>query len=386
MGGEGAAQDHRAPGSARAVAAVIAFGCVGLLMMGIQPVVLGALQAAGRLSVPAMGQAAAAETLALGLVSAGLAARVRHRRLRAWSGLGVCLLAAANIAGLFAHGAGFVASRALAGVASGVIVWVAVGLITRRTDASRVNAIFLGAQALSQGAVAGLAPVALAPGLGANSGLWVMGALALVSAGLIAFFPDAVPEARGEERVRFPLGVASLSGLCSSALMMAGIVGLWVYVEPIGARIHVPAGVVGLTIAGSLIAQVLGAGVAVALDGRVDPVIALTSAAVGFLAAAAAYLWIPGQAVFIATTLAFGVLWTLALAFGLPLLIAADPTRQAPLYGPASVLLGASLGPMLAGAAASDADIRPAVAVSAGLFVLAIGAVLLSGLTRPPRA
>src|SRR5690348_16713322 len=50
-----------APIPASAVASIIALGCVALLMMGIQPLVLGALQSAGRLSVPNMGQAATAE-------------------------------------------------------------------------------------------------------------------------------------------------------------------------------------------------------------------------------------------------------------------------------------------------------------------------------------
>ena len=377
-----ASLDATAPISSAAVTSIIALGCVALLMMGIQPLVLGGLQAAGRLSVPAMGQAATAETLALGAVSAVMAARVRHRHLRLWGLLGVLLLVAANGAGVAASGVGFVLSRGLAGLASGVIVWVAVGLVTRRRDASRVNAIFLGAQALSQGAVAALMPATLGPALGASSGLWIIAGAAALATPLLLLVPNELPELPAERHQRSGLQLASLSGLAATLLMMAGIVGVWVYVEPIARAIHVPERVVSLTIAASLGAQVVGAVLVVALDRWVKPVAGLLAVAAAFLGATAAFAWLPSQTAFVAATLAFGLLWTVALALTLPLLLAADPTRRAPMYGPAATLLGSSLGPLAAGALATEADVRPALAVAAALFVLAAAAVAMSALTR----
>jgi hypothetical protein len=364
-----------APIPTAAIASIIALGCVALLMMGIQPIVLGALQAAGRLSVPGMGQAATVETLALGLVSAGMAARVPHRRLRRWGLAGALLLVLANGMGLFASGLGFVLSRGLAGAASGLIVWIAVGLITRRHDASRVNAIFLGAQALTQGAVAALIPVTIGQALGANSGLWVIAAAAAAALPLLLFIPAALPEVTAEAARRSSLNLSSLSGLASNLLMMAGIVGLWVYVEPIARAIHVSERIVSFAIAASLGAQVVGAAIMVAVDRWVKPVSGLLAVAAAFLGVTAAFAWLPSQAAFVVATLAFGLLWTFALALALPLLIAADPTRRAPMYGPAATLLGSSLGPLAAGAFATDADIRPALAAAAILFILAAMAV-----------
>lgn len=367
-----------------AVAATIVLGCVALLILGIQPVVLGALQSAGRLSVPAMGQAAMLETLALGAVSAGMAARIPHTRLRLWGLAGALGLLLGNVAGLFASDLAFVLSRGFCGVAGGVLVWLATGLITRRIDASRINAIFLGAQALSQGAVAALVPTGLAPSLGSNSGLWAIVAGAVVAVPLVLLIPDRLPDPPHDEtRPASSLHLSSLSGLAASLFMMAGIVGLWVYVEPIARAVRVPESVVSFAIAASLGVQVVGAVIMVAVERWVKPVPGLLATAAAFLGVTATFAWVPSQTAFVAATLVIGLLWTFALVLVLPLLLEADPTRKAPMYMPAANLLGSSLGPLVAGALATDANIRPALVVAAVLFVLAAAAVTISALSRP---
>ena len=377
------AHDMTPPIPARGVISVLFMGCVGLLMLGIQPIVLGALQAAGRLSVPQMGQAATLETLALGAVSAGMAARVPHRGLRLWGLAGALLLLLANGLGAVSTGLGFVMTRGLAGLASGVIVWIAVGMITRRHDASRINGIFIGAQALSQGAVAALTPIALGPALGSNAGLVVIGVGAALMLPLLFLIPNRLPETPTEAQHGSGLHLSSLSGLASGLLMMGGIVAVWVYVEPIAHTIHIPDPVTGLAVAASLGAQIVGAIAIVALDRWISAVAGLLITAAAFLAITAALAWPPSQGAFIAATVGFGLFWTVALALGLPLLIAADPTRRAALYGPAATLLGASLGPLAAGAFATDTHMTPALATAAALFILAAVATLVSARTRP---
>lgn len=381
-----AGPDPTPPIAASGVVSVIFMGCIGLLMLGVQPIVLGALQAAGRLSVPQMGQAATLETLALGAVSAGMAARVPHRSLRLWGLMGALLLLLANGLGVVTSGLGFVMTRGLAGVAAGVIVWIAVGMITRRHDASRVNGIFIGAQALSQGAVAALMPIALGPVLGANAGMVVIGAGAALTLPLLLLIPNRLPEAPTEVHQGAGLTLSSLSGLTAGLLMMGGIVAVWVYVEPIAHTIHVPDRVTALAVAASLGAQIVGAIAIVALDRWVRPVAGLLLTAAAFLAITALLAWPPSQAAFVAATVAFGLFWTVALALGLPLLIAADPTRRAAMYGPAATLLGASLGPLAAGAFATDANMTPALGTAATLFILAAAATVLSAQSRPRTA
>jgi MFS transporter, DHA1 family, inner membrane transport protein len=365
-----------------AVCTTVAIGCVGLLMLGIQPVILGGLQAAGRLSVPQMGQAATVETLALGVVSGVMAARVAHRRLRLW-GLAACLLLAlANAAGLVAAGAAFVATRGLAGVASGILVWIAVGLITRRHDASRINAIFLGAQAFSQGAAAALIPVTLGPAFGANAGLWMLGGSAALAPLLLLLVPKELPEFKEVTTVALGMGLSAIAALASGLLMMAGIVGLWIYVEPIAAGSHISPRVVSFAIAASLAAQVVGATTVVALHRWIKPVAGLLTTAAAYLGLVALFASAPSQPLFVTATLAFGFLWTVALALGMPLILSADPSRRAALYGPAATILGSSLGPLLAGAFATDTNIRPALLATTAMFLLAGLATVLSLVTR----
>lgn len=367
---------------ASAVAAVMAAGCVALLMLGVQPVVLGGLQAAGRLSIPEMGQAAMIETLAVGVVSAAMAARVAHRRLRLWGLAGTIMLIVANAAGLASSGLAFVLLRGVAGVASGIILWVAVGLITRRPDASRVNAIFLGSQALSQGTVAALIPLTIGPLLGANSGMWMLGGFAVLILPLLLLIPDELPDVVHDHAKVPSLHVSSLAGLASGFLMMAGIVGLWVYIEPIAAAAHIPGRVVSFAIAGSLAAQVVGALVVVAMDRWFKPVAGLLCVAAAFIGVTIVLALVRSEAAFVAATLLFGALWTFAWVLALPLVLAADPTRRAAMYGPAAGLLGCSAGPLLAGMVATDTNIAPALAMSATFFACAAVAVVVSASTR----
>jgi predicted MFS family arabinose efflux permease len=256
-------------------------------------------------------------------------------------------------------------------------------MITRRHDASRVNAIFLGAQALSQGAVAALTPTTLEPLLGANSGLWVICGGAALTLPLLLLIPNQLPELPAEMRLGSGLQLSSVSGLASGLLMMGGIVGVWVYVEPIAHTLHIQDKLVSLAIAASLGAQVVGATAIVALDRWVKSVSGLLLTTAAFLAVTAAFAWPSSQVAFVAATVAFGLFWTIALALGLPLLIAADPTRRAAMYGPAATLLGSSLGPLAAGAFATNTNMKPALATAAALFVLSAVATAVSAQTRP---
>ena len=225
-------------------------------------------------------------------------------------------------------------------------------------------------------------PITLGPVLGANSGLLVIGGGAALTLPLLLLIPGQLPDSSAATREGSGLQLSSVSGLASGLLMMGGIVGVWVYVEPIAHTIHIQDKVVSLAIAASLGAQMVGASAMVVLDRWVKPVLGLLLTAAAFLAVTVVFAWPSSQAAFVAATVTFGLLWTVALALGLPLLIAADPTRRAAMYGPAAMLLGSSLGPLAAGALATDSNMKPALATSAALFVLAAVATALSARTR----
>ena len=346
-------------------------GCMALLMLGIQPLALGALQSAGRLTVSQMGLAATVEMLALGGVSAALAAWLRHHRLRSWLLIGCLAVAAANVLGLFAGGIAFIATRGAAGVGGGIILWVATGVVTRRIDAPRVNAIFQGAQAVAQGISAALIPIFLGPRLGANASLVVLGGMAAVVMPLIAFIPSELPLRHTDSMDRPAFHASSYLGLGASFLIMAGIVGVWVFVEPIAATAGIAVTTVSAAIAASLGTQVIGALLIASTITLVAPSIGVIAMALLYMIVIGVLAWGHSSTAFVVVILLFGALWTVTMSLLLPFMIKLDPTRRAAMLLPGAILLGSSAGPAIAGTVATDTNIGPALLACAAMFALA---------------
>ena len=339
-------------------------------MCGIQPLALGALQAAGRLSIPQMGTAATFELLALGCVSAWLAGRVRPRSLKLWTFIGCAILIAANAIGMTASGAGFIMSRTLAGFGGGIVLWVTAVIITRHAEAPRVNAIFLASQSITQGMSAALIPAFLTPLWAANASLAVLGGSAALVLPLIYFLPRELSFQRDTASAGTTFHHSSLFGLAAAFLVMAGIVGVWVFVEPIAATSGISPSVVANAIAASLGAQVIGALGIAAIIRRVPPFAGVAGVALIYLLVTAALAWGHSGTSFVLTTLVFGALWTITMSLLLPLMLKLDPTRRAALLLPGTILLGSSAGPFVAGMFATDSDIGPALLTCAVLFAL----------------
>jgi DHA1 family inner membrane transport protein len=360
----------------------IALGCVALLMCGIQPLALGALQAAGRLSIPQMGTAATFELLALGCVSAWLAGRVRPRSLKLWTFIGCAILIAANAIGLAAGGAGFILTRTLAGFGGGIVLWVTAVIITRHAEAPRVNAIFLASQSITQGVSAALIPIFLTPLWAANASLAVLGGCAVLVLPLIYFLPRELSFQRDTASAGSTFHHSSLFGLAAAFLVMAGIVGVWVFVEPIAATAGISQNVVSNAIAASLGAQVIGAlGIATIIR-RVPPFAGVAGVALIYLLVTAALALGHSSTTFVLTTLVFGALWTITMSLLLPLMLKLDPTRRAALLLPGTILLGSSAGPFVAGMFATDSDIGPALLTCTVMFALSAVCTGLAYRTR----
>jgi MFS transporter, DHA1 family, inner membrane transport protein len=362
--------------------ACLTLGCVALLMLGVQPMVLGDLGNAHRLSIAEMGVAAMVEMLTLGVVAGGLAAAVRHRRLRLWAVFGCALMIIANVVGLGASGLPLALSRGVSGVGGGILVWIATGVVTRHLAAVRLSAVFLGAQSLSQAGLAAVLPSFAPFGWGANAGLIALGAAAVATTPLILLLPRDLPDLPKAEGGHGGFNASGGFGLAAAFLMMAGITGLWVYVDPLAKMDHVSQALASFAIAASLASQILGA-LLVVWKGRViPPARTLASICLAFLATEAVFAWIAQDGAFVAAALVFGFLWIASLPLFVPLLIEVDPTRRSAMLIPGAQLLGGSAGPLLTGLIASDANVRPVLTVSSVLFVAAIAALGLAFVAR----
>lgn len=358
-----------------ALTAALVVGCAGVLMLGVQPMVLGALVSAQRLDVHQLAQAATVEMLALGVVAALLAGMVRHRGLHAWGLGGLLLLGSANLGCLSVDGVALIALRGLAGAGGGILVWIATGLVTRHAHALRLSAIFLGAQALSQAGLAAMVP-AFTGSLGADAGLVLLAVGAGVGLPFLLALPRDLPDLPKPETGHGSLTAPGAVGLLSTFLLMAGIVGVWVFVEQFAKQHGIAPATVSFSIAASLATQVAGAAFIAWIGPRVSPAAGLVLVSLGYLLSLVVLAFVAGDAAYLGATLLFGFLWTTGMPLFVPLLIRVDPTRRAAMLLPGAQLLGSSAGPQITGALVTGDNLQPVLVVGAALFAATIAAVL----------
>ena len=146
-------------------------GVVGLLIPGLQPLLLGALAEDGRLRASQLGVVATAELLAMGL-TAGLAGSfIKASRLKLIAVAAFAALAAIDLATTFVSGDALTLARAFAGAPSGVLVWITIAFIARTPTPERWAGAYVTAQTLCQFVAVAAATALFAPGFNANGAL-----------------------------------------------------------------------------------------------------------------------------------------------------------------------------------------------------------------------
>ena len=356
--------------------AAFVVGCVGVMVAGLQPVLLGSLQAAGRISAAELGHAATLELLALGL-GAGLSGTLLEGRALRPVVIGAALIyALANLLTVGVRGETLTLVRGLAGLPGGVMIWVTTEMIVRSPNPTRWAGVYLAVQTLAQlgvaSALAFLAPTSttIAP--------WSMAVLG--GAALIAAF--ALPRGFTPlEREPTGSGLPPARGwavLLAVVLVNACIVGAWVYLEPLGAQAKIPHATVALATPLSLAMQILGAGCATVFAGRAPWITALVGSCLVLIAATLALSLLPGAGLFLVLQAVFGFVWLFILPYFVPLAIEMDPTRRTALLGNAANLIGSAMGPLAASILVGDSDARAAPHLCAGFAVA--GLALIVGL------
>ncbi len=363
--------------STRDVVAILAVGIVGVLIPGLQPQLLAALVVEGRLSISAIGALAAAELMAMGVAAAGAGFVLPASRLRVVTGGALLVAAAADFA--TPNLAPFVlfATRIVAGLAEGMLVWIAIGFIVRTAHPEKWSGVYLMMQTLAQFAIA-----SVLGGIGADSyaGFVILGTVTLAGLLVLPFLPAAYSPLERRPKTgsgTSERGIASLAGVL---FYLAFTVAVWVYIEPLAVARGVPERLVHLIAPLSLAMQVAGAGAATVLAGRLPPRATLIGVAIVNLALLAVMGAPPSAAVFLGATALFGFLWLFAMPFQVPLVIAADPTRRAALLIGGAQLAGSSLGPLAAGTLTGGSNLTPVLWFGAATLALAV--VLLVAASR----
>ena len=215
---------------------ILYIGVVALLIAGLQPVVLGGLAEAGRLSASGIGLAATAELLALGIACGTAAAVLKPTGLRGKLALACVGHAMCNLGTLWAADGALIGLRGVAGLFAGVMLWSTIGMIARSARPERQAGIFLTAQTLAQLLLATLLPRTVMASWGVDGALVALVAISLTAAAAAAFAaPRAFPPLPLAEAGGGRLSGLAWAGLAAVFLYLAFIVAIWVYLEPLAA-------------------------------------------------------------------------------------------------------------------------------------------------------
>lgn len=320
--------------------AAILLGVLALLISGLLGLLLSTLAEEHRLATSGIGVAAMLEALTTGLVT-GLAGIVlKPKGLRPIAMVAALALVAVDLATTRASGGGIFAMRALAGLPQGVLLWIAIGFISRTVTPERWAAELFTGMGITQLGAATVLSVVILPRFGANGGYVMLAGGAALGLPVALFLPralGAVPGQEGHGAGAPPLKgwIALLGTLCFAAPLAA----VAVYVVPLARQAGLSVGAGRTAISVGLACQILGGVLATVLAGRVRYIAVFWACAVALFSTWAVYALGAPAGLFIAVTGLAGVCGGLGGPFLVPMTIGGRsiaPRRRAKRSGPAA--------------------------------------------------
>ena len=363
------------PDRPQGAVAAIGVGTAAMVGIGVQTLLLEAMVRAGRLSAGLVHPAVLTDLFGMGAAIAIASCFLAPDRLRQKTVAAALASVVLSLLVVFAHGWQVVALRGLAGLADGLLIWITVGFLARRSPPEPWAAGFFVTQSLGQIFLVGVTGGLLLPSFGLAAGLMApvaMSALALLLAVRLPAHLEPLPRTA-------PAGLPSRRGLMGLAALFAYVAagtGAWANMKAMAGN----GALTGTTVSVSLCAQALGALFAILSVGRLQPGQVFAGASVATLAAYAVLAAQPPPAVFVA---AFAVASFSGMALGARLfsfLTDTDPSRRAAATSASAQLTGSALGPVVASAVVGGGD--PRLALAAGAVLVALTLVITLGLTR----
>ncbi|HVY90887.1 MAG TPA: MFS transporter, partial [Hyphomonadaceae bacterium] len=353
-------------------------GVCGIMIAGLQPLLLGALEGEGRINANQLGQAATAELLTMGLAAGIAGAALKPQRLKLIAVVVSLILAAIDAATPLFKGDMITVARAAAGIPSGVQMWVVIALIARSPTPERWSGVYLTVQTAAQFVLASILGATLVQTYGADGGWIGLAAFCVLTAIVSLWLPDSyAPLPKTEGNNSLP-GLRGWIALASAFLFSAFTIGVWVYAEPLSTQAHHDPDVYKEAVSVSLACQVAGGAAATFLAGRINWMWTTLVSALLAAGVIAGLATLPGPVEFLVLSGAFGFLWLFVLPFLVPMIIEADPTRRAAVLIGGAQVLGGSFGPFFASLFVTDIDARGALAL--GGVCLALSVIIAIGL------
>ena len=350
-------------------------GSVGLLVLGLQPILLGALLNDGRVTFDQLALAATFEIMAIGVGSVIAAFLVSTKRLPEKS---MGLLLAVFLCNVFtaysASATMLITWRSIAGFLEGGLVAISVELIARSRLPERFGGYFVSLQTGLQCIMALVLSQWIIPTYGSTGGFLALAFFCLISLP----FSRGVPESFGTVAKTETQGFAAahillpLLALLSIFCFYLFLGSLWAFVEPLGGQFGISATTIGLMVSLSLLSQLLGALIATWAERRIDFRKALIVTAIAAAAIASFLTYGPGLIMFWVCILSTGFIWLFVVPYQIAMSIDADENRQAALLVPAAQLFGAALGPIGASLFLDGSDFRPVALFAGGSAVASL--------------
>jgi len=353
------------------IGAFLVVGSIGLIIAGVQPVVLSALVAEHRLTAAALGWTTTVEfvTIGAGVSLAGMLLKPEHIRLSVFAAAVLAL--AADLAVRQQSGLAVFVDRAVAGLFEGGLVWATTLMIARSSTPARWAAVFLVTQGVAQLGFAASVPAALMKLYGADGGFYALASTCAVAAVAAFALPNRMAplgaHEAGPRRPRIPPpAMVSLAGV---ALIYAFFLGLFAYLTQLGAQAGLTEERSGYAVALAVGVSILGSGAAAVVARRLNYLAAFLVCLPANLVALVMFGQMPHLPAFLAAAGLFGFFWGFLMPFQMPFVIESDPSRRASLLVPGIQSVGAAAGPLICSFFVSNSETRGALYVCAACLV-----------------
>ena len=373
------------------IGTALIIGTIALLMLGLQPIVLGELVEQRVISLESVGLVAMGEIIALGLGVFLGDAVMPLTRIRPIIAIAALLTAGFDILTVFTTGdSEMIPVRMAAGLCEGILVWSTTSIIVRTANPERLGGIFFVIQTLSQASVGATLALALIPSYGWQGSFVLLALLSLLPCLLIVRQPARLAPFASKETSGFAWSVGTLLPLVIVFFQLCAIGSLWAYLEPLGKAVGMDAVMAQTLVSGVLVMQVLGGVAATLLVRALPSVVALALGAI-ILAASAFYAYglpVGSTTEFALACAVFGFTWLFILPFQIGLAFRADPTGRVGVLVPAMQLLGSAIGPLIASLTVEGDDASLVPMASSIFALLAVFLLLMWSrfFRRPPRS
>lgn len=359
---------------------IVATLCVAVgagVVPALQPILLGAMMDAGRLTGEQLGQAATMEGVGMAVGTTFSSVFLRPRRLRLIVALALLMPITAGLLTLVSSGQTLVWVRALNGTGNGVILWVLVGMMTRAPNPTRIFAIFVTSQAATTSSLSWLLSHHVLPSFGVNHAYGLLMSISIMMLAVTPFVPKAFAEMAGGRKALMLPTARGWVALFGVGAQIAAIMAFWVYAVPSAREAGIPQDMANRLVSTGNLALIAAGLAACALASRLSPFTAvvgtaLLSMGVLVLTQCTGEPWLWRLAL-----LAFVFCWGFAPPFHIGLLLRADPSGRTALFISPAQLMGLSAGPAIVSALIVPLGFQAAILVSFAGFAIALAVACL---------